>query len=308
MRAVARGKEHRNANYKIAASSPSTPRTGVIANPPRRRLLSCSSMLQLRNAKRPSSLRIVSLAPSCTSILCAIGARRHLVAVTPWCRDVAPIHGLPAFGDCWRLESIEKIARLHPTLIVGSVPFHAETVGRILKLPAQFLALNPRSIADIESDIDTLARLTNRAAAGRRLVLRMRRGFAQIRQSAPRFRRRPRIYSEAWPNPRISSPPWVSEIIDLCGGQMVVEPGTRTSDEKVASAQPDVLFLAWTATGNRSDPRKTLAHPLWQTVPAIRRKHVFVIRDELLNTPGPPIVAGAQEILKILQGLSGVFG
>ena len=265
-------------------------------------------MPQLRNAKRSSSLRIVSLAPSCTSILCAIGAKRHLIAVTPWCRHVAPVRGLPAFGDCWRLESIDQIARLHPTLIVGSVPFHSETVARILTVPAQFLALNPRSLADIESDIQTLARLTNRSAAGRRLVLRMRSDFAKLRQRAPKFRRRPRIYSEAWPNPRISSPPWVSEIIELCGGEMVVDPGTRISDEQIASARPDVILLAWTATGTRSDPRKALAHPLWQTVPAIIHKRVFVIRDELLNTPGPPLVAGAREILRILKGLSGVFG
>jgi ABC-type Fe3+-hydroxamate transport system, periplasmic component len=264
------------------------------------------TMLRRGKTRRPNELRIVSLAPSCTSILCAIGAKRHLVAVTPWCRHVASVPGLPAFGDCWRLESIEKIARLRPTMIVGSVPFHAETVGRILTLPAQFLALNPRSLADIESDIQTLSRLTNRSEHGRRLILRMRNAFADIRHMAPKSAPRPRIYSEAWPNPRISSPPWVSEIIELCGGKLVVEPGTRICDENVAAAGPDVILLAWTAAGNRSDPRKALAHPLWQAVPAIRHKRVFAVRDELLNTPGPPVVRGAREILRILKGLSGV--
>src|SRR6266404_7581124 len=153
--------------------------------------------------RKQDGLRIVSLAPSCTSILCALGASRHLIAVTPWCADVAPVRGMPAFGDCWRLESIEKIARLRPTLIVGSVPFHSETVARILTIPAQFLALNPRSLADIESDVRTLARITNRSAHGRRVIIRMRREFARIRLLAPHFSRPPRIYSEAWPNPRI---------------------------------------------------------------------------------------------------------
>lgn len=256
--------------------------------------------------ERTSGLRIVSLAPSCTSILCALGASRHLVAVTPWCRDVAPVGGLPAIGDCWRLESIEKIVRLHPTLIVGSVPFQTETVARILKIPAQFLALNPRSLADIESDIQTLARLTNRAAAGRHLIVGMRKEFAEIRRRAAKFSRPPRIYSEAWPNPRISSPPWVSEIIELCGGKMMVEPGARVSDEQVAAARPDIFLLAWTATGKRADPRKTLAHPLWQEVPAVQYKRVFVLQDELLNTPGPPLIAGARAISRILKSHSGV--
>ncbi len=87
---------------------------------------------------------------------------------------------------------------------------------------------------------------------------------------------------------------------------MVVKPGSRVSAEDVASARPDIILLAWTATGNRADPRKTLALPLWQSVPAVRRKQVFVIQDELLNTPGPPVIAGAREISRILKEFSGV--
>jgi iron complex transport system substrate-binding protein len=258
-------------------------------------------------SKRSTGLRIVSLAPSCTSILCALGAKRQLVAVTRWCADVSPVRGLPAIGDCWRNDSIEKIARLRPTLIVGSVPFHPETVARILTIPAQFLALNPRSLADIESDVRTLARITNRSAHGRRVIVRMRREFARIRLLAPKFPRRPRIYAEAWPNPRISSPPWVAELIALSGGKMVVKAGARISDEEIALGCPDIILLAWAATGNRANARMTFANTLWKDVPAIRRKRVFIIRDELLNTPGPPLVAGAREIRRILQQFAGAI-
>src|SRR6266478_2087264 len=260
-----------------------------------------------RISKRSTALRIVSLAPSCTSILCAIGAKRHLVAVTPWCADVCSVRGLPAVGDCWRNASIEKISRLRPNLIVGSVPFHPETVARILTIPAQFLALNPRSLADIESDIQTLARITNRSTQGDRLLASMRSEFGQIARLAGTLSRRPRIYSEAWPNPRISSPPWVAELIALCGGKMVVKPGARVSDQEIASARPDIILLAWAATGNRANPRMTFANAAWKDVPAIRQKRVFVVRDELLNTPGSPLIEGAREISRILKEFAGEF-
>jgi iron complex transport system substrate-binding protein len=250
--------------------------------------------------------RIVTLAPNATSILCAIGARRQLVGVTRWCPDVANVGNLPLLGDCWRVESIETIAKLRPSLIVGSVPFHPEAVQRILTIPAQFLALNPRTLADIERDIQTLASLANRATNGRRLIRHMRTEFAKIRRLASKFGRKPRVYSEAWPNPRISSPPWVSELIALCGGTMVLKPGAKVSDEEIAAARPDVVLLAWAATGNRSNPGKTLSHPRWQTVPAILHKRVFVIPDELLNTPGPPLIAGARQIFRILGKHFGV--
>jgi len=87
---------------------------------------------------------------------------------------------------------------------------------------------------------------------------------------------------------------------------MVVKPGSRVSSEDVASARPDIILLAWAATGKRADPGKTLALPLWQAVPAVRRKQVFVIQDELLNTPGPPLIAGARRISRILKEFSGV--
>jgi iron complex transport system substrate-binding protein len=256
-------------------------------------------MFSVHSSLRGPSPRVLSLAPSVTAILCALGAKRCLVGVTPWCRQVAPVQEVPAIGDCWRLASLEKAARLRPSLIVGSLPFHPDTVGRVLTIPAPFLALNPRSLSDIESDIRTLARLTNRVAAGAALIGRMRKRFSGIAgRPCPG---RPTVYSEAWPNPRISSPPWVAELIELAGGIPAVPAGSRISDEQVAHARPDLILLAWTATGDRARPGKTLAHPPWQSVPAVRNRRVFVVSDELLNTPGPPLMAGARAISRILK-------
>ena len=92
---------------------------------------------------KQSALRVVSLAPNATSTLCAIGARRQLVGVTRWCPDVADVGKLPRLGDCWRVESIDAIAKLRPSLIVGSVPFHPEAVRRARGVPPGTL-LSPR--------------------------------------------------------------------------------------------------------------------------------------------------------------------
>src|SRR5260370_27612199 len=101
---------------------------------------------------RRSQLRIVSLAPSATSILCAIGARRSLVGVTKWCGDVAPVGKLPRLGDCWHIESVDEILRLRPTLVIGSLPYKHETVAKLLQQRLNFLAMNPRTLAKIEAD------------------------------------------------------------------------------------------------------------------------------------------------------------
>ena len=246
----------------------------------------------------------MSLAPSATSILCALGAKPQLAGVTKWCAEVAPVEGLPKLGDCWHMESVDEIVRLRPTLVIGSVPFKTETVEKLLAQSFAFLALNPRSLADVKKDIRLLAGVTGRIPAGEKLVARMHRAFRTIRASSRRTARRIRVYCEAWPNPRISSPPWVAELVEMCGGKTVVPAGQRVTEAEVATASPDVIILAWTATGAKADPRKAYEVAAWRSIPAIRNRQVHVVRDELLNTPGPPLIEGARALQRILCAAS----
>jgi iron complex transport system substrate-binding protein len=93
----------------------------------------------------------------------------------------------------------------------------------------------------------------------------------------------------------------VAEVVKVCGGEMVVAAGEKISDELVAEARPDVIVLAWAATGEKSDPEQAYKVAAWRDVPAIRNRRVYVIRDEFLNTPGPPLVRGALELFKVIH-------
>src|SRR5216684_2282267 len=250
---------------------------------------------------RRAPLRIVSLAPSATSILCAIGAKGNLVGVTKWCADVAPVGRLPKLGDCWHMESVDEILRLKPTLVIGSVPYKQDTVAKLLEQPLNFLAMNPRTLADVYADIRMLGGIVCCTKAAETLVAKMQRDFAAIERKSKKFKRHLRFYCEAWPNPRISSPPWVAELVRIAGGEMVVPAGEKVSDAQVAKAQPEVIVLAWAATGDRAKPKEAYRVEAWKDVPAIRERRVFAVRDELLNTPGPPLIEGARELSRLLR-------
>ena len=248
-----------------------------------------------------SRLRIVSLAPSATSILCAIGAKKALVGVTKWCPDLAPVAELPKLGDCWHMESVDEILQLKPTLVIGSVPYKQETVAKLLERPLNFLAMNPRTLADVYANIRMLGGIVGRAKAAETVVGKMQKEFAFIERKSSNGTAEPRVYCEAWPNPRISSPPWVAELVRMCGSEMIVPAGKRVDEEQVAAAKPDVIVLAWAATGDRATPQKAYEVQEWQEVPAIRNRRVYVMKDEWLNTPGPPLVQGAKALQKILH-------
>src|SRR5258706_12713408 len=129
-------------------------------------------------------MRIVSLAPSATSILCAIDAKKVLVGVTKWCCDVAPVAGLPQVGDCWHMESVADIVALRPTLVIGSVPYKQETVGKLLEQRLNFLAMNPRTLADIYEDIRLLGGIARRSTQAAALIRKMRSEFAALERTS----------------------------------------------------------------------------------------------------------------------------
>src|SRR5271163_897147 len=149
--------------------------------------------------KKGGGLRIVSLAPSVTSILLELGVRSELVGVSRWCKDVAEVGSRPAVGDCWKMD-LREVMRLRPTILIGSVPFSAETVQEILAEPVAFLAINPRSLADIFGDIRTLGRLVDRGRAAEILIRKMCAEFAEVAGEVRRLGRgrRLRVYCEAW--------------------------------------------------------------------------------------------------------------
>jgi iron complex transport system substrate-binding protein len=252
--------------------------------------------------KKFDGMRIVSLAPSVSSILLSLGVERELVGVSRWCKDVAEVGSRPEVGDCWKMD-VREVMRLRPTILIGSVPFAAETVQKILAEPVAFLAINPRSLADIFGDIRTLGRLLERGRAAEILIRKMRAEFAEVARRARALggSRRVRVYCEAWPKPRISSPPWVAELVEMAGGKMIVDAGTRVTDETVARAAPELIVLAWAATGARAKVSTALRNPAWHDVPAVRSRRVVVIRDEFLNTPGPPLVNGALELARAIR-------
>jgi iron complex transport system substrate-binding protein len=247
------------------------------------------------------STRIVSLAPSATSILCALGAKNRLVGVTRWCQDVAPVKGLPTFGDCWRCDT-GGVARLKPDLVIGSVPYNADVVADLLRHGLTFLAMNPRTLADIFSDIQMLGRLLGRQKGATRLVRDMKARMKKITARSRRARRKPRVYVEVWSNPFIVAPRWVEEMVALAGGRFVPRGGGRkVTQREVLSAKPEIVIIAWAACGLRVDTKKVIRRARWAGVPAFRGGQVYLVSDETVNTPSPVVVSGLERLARIIH-------
>jgi iron complex transport system substrate-binding protein len=237
--------------------------------------------------------RIACLQPSATVILDAIGELDRVVACTRYCADVVPgvADGSRAIlADSWTADTAQIVAA-QPDLVIASVPYQEKAVAEILKAGARFLGLAPKTLADIYTDIVTIAGAVGAESRGEALVRTMQQKISEMQERVS-GRTRPRVFCEEWGKPVITSQPWVAELVEAAGGEFIGIPGRQMSVKDVEQSDPQVIVAAWCGAGDRVPLEKIIADRGWQDTSAARSGYVFCIRDEFLNTPAPTLMRG----------------
>jgi iron complex transport system substrate-binding protein len=236
--------------------------------------------------------RVVSLQPSATTIIAALGLLERVVACTRYCLDVCPeAHSKTIVEDSWTAQAAQIIA-VQPDLVIASVPYQLEAVSEILKAGIRFFGLAPRTLHDIFTDVASIAGLLGVPERGEQLINIMRADIEDVRQTASHASQRPRVFCEEWGKPIIASQPWVAELVEAAGGEFIGTPGKQITAEEVAAAAPEVIIAAWCGAGDRVPLEKIVMQRGWLQLPAVRESRVYCLRDEFLNTPGPTLLQG----------------
>jgi len=242
--------------------------------------------------------RIVSLQPSATVILEAVGELDRVVACTKYCADVVPeiLHSSRLIlADSWTANA-EQIVAARPDLVIASVPYQEEAVIQILKSGARFLGLAPKTLADIYTDIATIAGAAGASQRGEEVITSMQRRIEDVREMTSPLPR-PRVFCEEWGKPLIASQAWVAELVEAAGGEFLGAPGRQISFEDIARLNPEVMVAAWCGAGDRVPLEKIIAARAWQQTAAVLAGRVFCIRDEYLNTPAPTLLQGLDALV-----------
>lgn len=246
--------------------------------------------------------RVVSLQPSATVTLRDLNLLERVVACTKYCADVCPevADGSRLIvADSWTAQT-EQILAAHPDLVLASVPYQLEAVAEILKAGVRFLGLAPRTLADIYTDMMSIAGIVGEPDRGAEIITRMQGRIDRVRQLTTDARRA-RVFCEEWGKPIIASQPWVAELVEAAGGEFVGAPGKSTTAEAIAAAEPDVILAAWCGAGDRVPLEKIVEQRHWQELAAVRNHRVFCINDELLNTPASTLAGGLDAIAWAIQ-------
>lgn len=262
---------------------------------------------KLSLAKAP--VRIVSLAPSITEMLFAIGAGGQVAGVTQFCDFPPEAVQKPKVG--YANPNLESLVALQPDLILAPKEFlKPDLLASLDNLHIPLFVFSGETIEDIFTHIQTIGRMTDHQAEAAALVMDMRREIAAVTQ---RVQGRPPVrvlyVLNSQPLITVGSGSFIDQLIGLAGGRNIAAKGgvpyPRLSMETVLAEDPEVLvFPVGQAEGISEGEQQ--AWRQWSGLSAIKHARTHQISADLLNRPGPRIGLALEQLAALLHpSLSG---
>lgn len=286
-------------------------------------------------------MRIVSLLPSATEILYALGLGDSVAGVTHEC-DFPPAaatkpplimprvdpHAAPAEIDrqvselVQRGESIyavdaELLASLAPDLIVTQDLCHVcaaspdDLATALTRLPSQprVLTLTPHSLDDVWQDIIRVGDATGTGREAQTLAMELKAKAQTIESVIKGTEQRPRVLCLEWLDPFYVGGHWVPEMVSKAGGDDVLgragQPSFKVSAEEIAESNADLILVAlcgYDAARNAAEFKRTQLPQSWRNLPALRNHQIFAVdANGYFSRPGPRLADGLQLLAHLIH-------
>ena len=279
--------------------------------------------------------RIVSLSPSSTEILFAVGAGPKVVGVTDYCNYPPELDAkieaeeIAKVGGYWN-PSVETIASLKPDLVLVSTAkcsvktnecktncsrrceITTQVAAQLKNLGWNVLILGPHSLNDVLDDILLVGRVTGNTAQSLNLVDNLRQRIDTVVAQSDVTSHRPKVYFEVWNDPYISvsSKTWIGNLITLAGGANIF--GEAISEwpiirqQEIIRRNPDILLFPVISDvprfwGSFEDVKKRRD---WENVTAVRNDHLYEIPRDCISRPGPRLVESLEMLTNFIHRCS----
>jgi iron complex transport system substrate-binding protein len=253
-------------------------------------------------AKPPA--RIVSLAPSITEMLFALGLDEQVVGVTEFCDYPAAAKSKTTVG--YSNPNVEALVALQPDLVLAPKDFlrpDLQTMLEQLKIP--LFVLEAHTVEDIPLQIHTLGKLFERGPAANEVTQAMRQRIADIRHKTEALPRKRVLYVlNSHPLITVGPGSFIHQMIGLAGGINIASQASvaypRLSMETVLKEDPEVLIFPSgdVETVPRSEQQQWRR---WDSLSAVKQHRFHEVSSNLLNRPGPRIVDGLEQLARAIH-------
>lgn len=253
--------------------------------------------------------RIVSLAPSNTEILFAIGAGAQVVGRDEFSDYPAEAKALPSVGGSMGTYSLETIASLKPDLVLAAEINTPEQVKALEDLGVRVYYLsNPTDLDGLYANLKIVGQLTGRETEAEALAASLQARVQAVQEKLMPISSVFTVFYELdGSNP---AKPWtagagtfLSQLINMAGGSNVGDrlqgDYAQMSQEELLVANPMVILLGDAAYGVTAE--QVAARPGWDALAAVQQGRIYPFDDNLVSRPGPRLVDGLEQIAKLLR-------
>ncbi|GJL49805.1 MAG: ABC transporter substrate-binding protein [Nitrospirales bacterium] len=253
-------------------------------------------------AKHPK--RIISLAPSITEILFAIGLNDEIVGVTEFCDYPERAKEKTVVG--YTQPNIELVVSLQPDLILAPKSFmRADLLKKLEQLKIPTFILEPHTVEEIMAHMKLLGRMVGRSEAANEHTTTLRKNIAVLSNSL-KGKNRPSLLYVLNSEPLITVGPgsFIHHLIELAGGRNVAEQATtpypRLTMEEVLRQNPDILLFPIGQSEGIPQAEQD-QWKRWTTITAVKEHKLYQVQSDLLNRPGPRIIEGLKQLVRFLH-------
>jgi iron complex transport system substrate-binding protein len=248
--------------------------------------------------------RLVSLAPSITETLYAIGLADRVVGVTEFCDYPPEARNKPKVG--YSNPNLETIVALQPDLVLAPRDFiRPDVLGKLEQLKIPTFVVEAKTVEDIASQIQLIGRMLDRSEVANPIAMELRRRLTELKRRTEMLAR-PRVLYVLNSQPLITVGPgsFIHQLIEIAGGANVAagaaSPYPRLSIEAVLKEDPQLIIFPVGASEGIPQGEQELWRR-WKTITAVKTDSFHHIASDLLNRPGPRIVLGLEKLAEIIH-------
>jgi iron complex transport system substrate-binding protein len=253
--------------------------------------------------------KIISLAPSNTEILYALGLEERLVGVTEYCDYPEAAKEKPKIGGFSTVD-IERVVEIQPDLILAANIHEAEVTPQLERLGLTVLAIDSKTVEEVLESIKLVGRATGKEEAAAQLTAEMEKRIKAVTDKTALLpeTQRPRVFYILWHDPLMTAgrETRIHELIEKAGGINIARDLAgeypKPSLEAVIMANPQVIIAgSGHGTGQDVPVQFALTEPRLTEVEARQKGRIYEIDSDLTSRPGPRIVDGLEKLAEFIH-------
>jgi iron complex transport system substrate-binding protein len=247
--------------------------------------------------------RIVSLAPSNSEMVYAIGQGDLLVGDTEYCDYPPEAKSKPKVGSFSKID-LERVVGLEPDLVLATDIHTKSIVPELVKRGLTVVVLAPQNVVKILDEITLLGKLTGATDAAAKLNASLKTRLDQVTAKAAQAKSKPRVFFELSKDLYTAGPSsFLDDLITRAGGINIAADAKgaypQLTLEALVQKDPEVILLGDHPMGG--SPEEVRSRPGWATISAVKTGRVIPILDQnVVNRAGPRAVDGLEVIAKAL--------